>query len=353
MGSPLGPTLANVFLCHNEEEWLQKCPKQFSPSYYNRFMDDTFLLFSSQDKIKKFHKYINSRHKNMTFTYEIEKDNSLPFLDILVSRENNIFSTAIYRKPTFSGLYSNFDSFMPEDYKKGLIKTLLHRAFVLCIDWNHFHQEVLFLKDIFRKNRYPSNFIEKCTKQFLDKLFVMKKCVTTVPKKPCFITLPYLGTQSLSMRKQLTKLMETYYPQCKLNIVFRSNNRLKNYFMFKDKIPRAIRSNLLYRFTCNRCKSVYIGKTRRHFLVRVNEHLGISLRTGKTFSFNNNNKNNSAVLTHINTKCCNQNTSIENFAIIGSAKTDLHLCIKESLLIQKIKPILNNTVQSTPLKLFD
>ena len=26
MGSPLGPTLANVFLCYHEKVWLQNCP---------------------------------------------------------------------------------------------------------------------------------------------------------------------------------------------------------------------------------------------------------------------------------------------------------------------------------------
>ena len=61
----------------------------------------------------------------MRFTYEIEKNNSLTFLDVLVTRENT-FCTSLYRKPTFSGLYTNFNSFMPDTYKKGLIYTLLH-----------------------------------------------------------------------------------------------------------------------------------------------------------------------------------------------------------------------------------
>ena len=69
MGSPLGPTLANIFLCHWEKTWLKKCPKQFSPLYYNRYIDDTFVLFSSEEHVKKFHKYLNSRHKNITFLF--------------------------------------------------------------------------------------------------------------------------------------------------------------------------------------------------------------------------------------------------------------------------------------------
>ena len=79
MGSPLGPTLANIFLCYWEEIWIQKCPKQFRPVYYNRYMDDTFLLFSSEKHVKKFYSYLNSRHPNMTFTYETEQEDSLAF----------------------------------------------------------------------------------------------------------------------------------------------------------------------------------------------------------------------------------------------------------------------------------
>ena len=115
-----------------------------------------------------------------------------------------------------------------------------------------------------------------------------------------------------------------------------------------------IRSHLLYSYSCGRCKSAYIGKSKRHFFVRVNEHLGISLKTGKEFTFNVKNKNNSTILSHINQNHeCKLNSTFENFNIIGNASTDGYLCIKESLLIQKLSPNLNQSIQSTPLKLFD
>ena len=44
MGSPLGPTLANVFMCHFENIWLENCPSYFKPIVYSRFFDDTFLF---------------------------------------------------------------------------------------------------------------------------------------------------------------------------------------------------------------------------------------------------------------------------------------------------------------------
>ena len=31
MGSPVGPTLANAFLCFHEHIWLNECPDEFKP----------------------------------------------------------------------------------------------------------------------------------------------------------------------------------------------------------------------------------------------------------------------------------------------------------------------------------
>ena len=42
MGSTLGPTLANSFLCHHEKRWLDKCSKELKPVFYRRYVDDIF-----------------------------------------------------------------------------------------------------------------------------------------------------------------------------------------------------------------------------------------------------------------------------------------------------------------------
>ena len=54
MGSPLGPTLANAFLCFHEQIWLNECPDEFKPAYYRRYIDDIFVLFRSPDHLEKF-----------------------------------------------------------------------------------------------------------------------------------------------------------------------------------------------------------------------------------------------------------------------------------------------------------
>ena len=63
MGSPLGPALANGFLCYHEKIWLQNFPFEFKPVIYRRDVDDTFLLFRSEHHIEKFQNYLNRQHK--------------------------------------------------------------------------------------------------------------------------------------------------------------------------------------------------------------------------------------------------------------------------------------------------
>ena len=286
----------------------------------------------------------------MSFTYEVENEDKLVFLDVLITRDGGSFLTSLYRKPTFSGLYSHYESFMPSSYKAGLIYTLLHRAFTLCSTWEKFHEEVCTLRQTFLKNAYPGFFIDKCTKIFLDKIFVTKKVFLTVPQKELKICLPYLGKQSLELKSRVQKFVSKYFPQCKIQVIFKCNNRFQSFLGFKDKIPINLRSLLLYKYTCNSCKAIYIGKTRRHFLVRIFEHLGISLKTHIKYTYNRYNKCNSAILNHVNCQKCVGN--VQNFKIIGSATNDFQLKIKESLLIRKNKPKINGADQSVPLELF-
>ena len=100
-------------LCFHEKIWLDNCPVEFKPVIYRRFVDDTFLLFRSKEHIEMFRLYVNCHHPNIKFTSEIEENNSISFLDFKINRDNDRFLTCVYRKPTFSGVFTNFDSLIP------------------------------------------------------------------------------------------------------------------------------------------------------------------------------------------------------------------------------------------------
>ena len=166
MGSPLGPTLANAFMCYYERKWLEECPSDFKPKYYKRYVDDIFVLFSSSEHVDSFLSYMNSKHPNIHFTKEVENNNSLSFLDVLTTREGSNFITDVYRKPTFSGVFTNFTSFLPIYFKHGLIYSLLFRSFRICSDFSRFHAEVDNIKKILSRNSYPNSVIDFCIRTF-------------------------------------------------------------------------------------------------------------------------------------------------------------------------------------------
>ena len=110
----MGPTLVNYFLSHYEKIWLERCPTDIKPLFYRRYVDEIFELFESQDKLIKFRDYFNGCHPNMSFSDEVERDGKLSFLDVNVLREEGQFVTNVYRKPTFSGVYTHFESFFQQ-----------------------------------------------------------------------------------------------------------------------------------------------------------------------------------------------------------------------------------------------
>ena len=97
--------------------------------------------------------------------------------------KTNSFSTNIYHKVTFSGVFTNFENFIPISYKSNFIFTLFFRAFILCSNFELFRQEILNFKNIFKRNGYPSNFIDACIKIYLNQVFIDKKVYALAPKE--------------------------------------------------------------------------------------------------------------------------------------------------------------------------
>ena len=189
--------------------------------------------------------------------------------------------TLVYRKPTFSGVFINSESFLPDIYKRGLIETLLHRSFRLSSSYENFHQEIEILKSILKCNSYPHNLVNHCIKKFLNKLFVQRDLNFTIPKRELICVLPYLGKASLDLRTKLRRTIERNLPFCKLKIIFRSKCRLNTLIYFKASLEKKIGSRIIYRYRCSNCNLTYYGKTFRHFYTRAAEHMGISNLTGK------------------------------------------------------------------------
>ena len=91
MGSLLGPSFANIFMCALEQSFLSNCHLHCKPLLYRRYVDDTFCIFKNKSQAENFLKYLNQQRSNISFTYELEAKNSLQFLDVLITHAGNVF----------------------------------------------------------------------------------------------------------------------------------------------------------------------------------------------------------------------------------------------------------------------
>ena len=80
---------------------------------WKRYLDDSIEIIPTNE-VDSFHLLLNQINPYIQFTYEMENEHRLPFLNMMIhSRENGSLSFSIYRKPTFTGNYLNFDSYHP------------------------------------------------------------------------------------------------------------------------------------------------------------------------------------------------------------------------------------------------
>ena len=202
------------------------------------------------------------------------------------------------------------------------------------------------LTDVFKNNGYPENFVNNCFNVFLDNKYRIQEKLTTVPKKTLFLVLPNHGPLSLETRTKLRKSLKVMLNCCKLQIVFKSQNKLAKAFRVKDRISKELTSGVFYKFQCGLWNQSYYGECVRHRNVTIGEHIRISPVTRKKVK-----PKASAVSDHL--LLCNHSSSFENFSVLTKHNKKSLLELKESLLIMRDKPSLNRNIRSALLYLFD
>ena len=152
---------------------------------------------------------------------------------------------------------------------------------------------------------------------------------------------------SFDLSTRLRPTIERDLPYCKLKLIVRSKCRLNSLFRFKDPLEKKFCSGIIYCYTCSNCKVIYYGKTFCRFYTRATEHMGISNLTWKCLK----NVKQSAISDHL--LQCNCAINFDDFSILATDCNKFKLLLRESLLIKRDKPILNRTIKSFPLELFD
>ena len=336
MGSPLGASMANIFVGFYEKVLFQKTSHPFC---YFRYVDDTFVMIRSKADAISFFNLLNSLHPSLRFTMESENNGCLSFLDVFVQRslEEGKFLTRIYRKPTFTGLYINWDSFAPRSRKINLIKTLTHRALKIC-SAPFLTAELEYITDVLIKNGYPKYIVtDTIAKKVIDfhrpKFFGPSRC-------PVYIKLPFLGTRSCTFADSIKKYVTSCYFSVEPRVVFKTKTAFPSFV--KDSLPTNQTNNVIYLFKC-RCDASYVGRTSLRLERRILQHVSNPMRKHISEGTSGTSEivPSSSIGAHIwDDVNCGKNYSDDMFSILHRASTEHQLRVLEAICISIRKPSL-------------
>ena len=152
----------------------------------------------------------NRQHPNIKFTIEKEKNNQLPFLDILNDSFSNKLVTSVYRKRTYTGLLTNCNSFTSPNYENGLLKTLIDRTFRINNTCSGIHYDILNHKPVLQKYEFPLKLNDKGISKYLSNNVFKQKENQQMPlfesSKERFYKLPYSGNSSNQTKMKLKNI---------------------------------------------------------------------------------------------------------------------------------------------------
>ena len=261
MGSPLSPVLADLFM--EEFEQLAINTADHSPIMWLLYVGDTFVIWQhGQEKLCLFLEHLNGLHSNIQFTMEQERNGSISFLDVEVSRqEDGTLSRSVYRKPTHTDRYLHSTSFHHPKIKSSVNRTLIRRAYNIC-DSEHLPQELHHITTAMQHNGYNPTRIP--TQDPRPPPGQRVTYTQSQPNRaPSSITLPYFGTTSHHIQRILHKHGIRVFHTTPLKI----QHLLTSH---KDRQDPHRRPGV-YKIPCQ-CGKVYIGETGRDLPTRLNEH---------------------------------------------------------------------------------
>ena len=335
MGNPLSCFIANFFMSRLETQ--AKSLMNYFPRIWIRYVDDVFAIFDKNQNLQVFVNQLNTFHQSIKFTFEVETNNSLPYLDILLSKnmETNFIEYNIYRKDTSNYRYIPSDSYHPPQQKRAVFHSLIHRLLNTPLSIDNYNKEVHTIKDIAKFNGYQTKMIDDMIKK--KKRNIQKNMRTTLYKNRVKENQQW---KSATYTSYANDIHEAFKKNTNINISFSTNSNLKHLLGNpKTKLKTEDKSGI-YEIPCDNCEKKYIGQTKIKIKTRFKEHLA---------HYKNKQSEKSAIAKHaLSTGHC-----FSKISLLKEVSREKQLDAYESIYIHKNEQYLVNNepgpIQNSPL----
>lgn len=241
--------------------------------YYIRYVDDTLLLVDGNvDDVMNIFTKFNDLHNKIKFTYELEKDHTINFLDLTITKEAGMHKFGIYRKKTFSDSIINFHSNHPHQHKNAFFNFAFNRLFSIPLSQNERADERNIIYSIAKANDYPVSYVDKIYARIANK-FSEKRLQTiqiqdsnsSISNK--FICLPYYGSMSMKIAH--------IFKKCHMKVAFSTSCNLAHILNHKIDTNCFTQESGVYKICCPDCGACYVGQTGRKLEARFKEHIAV------------------------------------------------------------------------------
>ena len=278
MGNNLSTAAAIIFMDYVEAQIIAQFPGIIK---WIRFIDDVFLVYTGipSDTLLK---TCNDVHPSIEFTIEEPTNDCLPYLDVMVRRNIDCFSTTLYVKPSHSGSVIPWTSHHPRHLIINVLRNELRRAIRNGSGPEEKRQGTDIIKQRYLNFGYPNKVINNVLHQLRRQ---QPRRFETNEERKVFLTLPFISEQQ---SREVRRALKRCKMQDKLYISFKSRtlssilcprrdricvNSSCIYCKYSSNANDCLTKFCIYFIRCNICSASYVGETCRTVRSRLREHV--------------------------------------------------------------------------------
>jgi hypothetical protein len=233
-----------------------------------------------------------SQISGMNFTIEKSIENKLPFLNVLVEKQdNNTYKTTVYRKPTDNGKCLNAISECPDRYKQSVVKGFLLRAKNLSTDRADMMVEISRSKQILVNNGYTNQQVDTEIRKVLSNTppSISNNNNINIHKVfyKNFMSTMYKQSER-AIKDAITSNVRVKNPSdCLQIVIYYKASKTRNLIMRNNMTPKVrdiAKTHLIYDFDCKEGECEHLPKQLGRYTglttCTLSRRLGFHLQNG-------------------------------------------------------------------------